>query len=285
MNKISSFLKNKNTVTILGVLACLVILYVGYTMRINQKVKLVTVYYAVETIQPKTLITDNMVGKMQVPNGFIRGAYWTDYNKIVGKYSNYNTMIAAGSIFYKDLLVDEQNLPDAVLHDINEGERLVSFPVNMQSTYGNALVPGNLVDAYVKYVNDKGDVVYGEFFDKVKILAVKDASGGNVFESTDSQKTPAYLYFSLPENKYLLFSALNYVKDIYTAYDIEVVLVPNTSDFSTNEVATEVKSSDLYNFILDEIQTIDSQKELYNKLLNEMEQQERERKNQQQNQQ
>ena len=37
MNGLNKFLKNKNTVTILGVLACLVILYAGYTMRINKK--------------------------------------------------------------------------------------------------------------------------------------------------------------------------------------------------------------------------------------------------------
>lgn len=280
MNKLSSFLKNKNTVTILGVLACLVILYVGYTMRINQKVKLKTVYYAVQTIQPRTLITDDMVGSMQVPDSFIKGGYYAQYDSIVGKYSNYNTMIAEGSIFYTDLLVEEQNLPDAVLHDINEGERLVSFPVTMESTYGNAIMPDSLVDAYVKYVNEKGDIVYGEFFEKVKVLAVKDSSGENVFESTDSVKSPSYLYFSLPEDKYLLFSALNYVKDVYTAYDIEVVLVPNTVNYNANEVATKVSSTDLYNFVLSEIKTIDGQKELYNKLLNEMEQQEMNQNNQ-----
>ena len=58
---------------------------------------------------------------------------------------------------------------------------------------------------------EKGDIVYGEFFEKVKVLAVKDSSGENVFESTDSVKSPSYLYFSLPEDKYLLFSALNYL--------------------------------------------------------------------------
>ena len=63
----NKFLKNKNTVTILGVLACLVVLYVGYTMRINAKTALVEVYYANQTIQPKTLITEEMVSKTSVP--------------------------------------------------------------------------------------------------------------------------------------------------------------------------------------------------------------------------
>ena len=206
MNKFSKFLKNKNTVTILGVLACLVILYAGYTMRINKKTALVDVYYAKETIQPKTLITEDMVAKMSVPASFIKGTYYKNYQDIVGKYSNYNTMIASGSIFYSDLLVEESNLPDAVLYNVNEGERVVSFSVDTVSTYGNYIMPGNIVDIYVKLYDDNDKLVYGEFYENIEILGVKDASGKNVFENTEETRTPSYVYFSLPEAKYLLFS-------------------------------------------------------------------------------
>ena len=172
MGKFSNFLKNKNTVTILGVILIILIIYIGYTMRINQEIKPVDVYYALDTIQPKTLITDDMIGVMSVPKNFIKGSYYANYSDIVGKYSNYNTMIAAGSIFYKDLLIEENNLPDAVLYDINAGERLVAFPVTMETTYGNSIMPESLVDVYVKMVQDNGKIVYGEFFNKVKILGV-----------------------------------------------------------------------------------------------------------------
>ena len=277
------FLKNKNTVTILGVLACLVILYAGYTMRINSKTALVDVYYAKETIQPKTLITDEMIAKTSVPQSFILGTYYQNYNDIVGKYSNYNTIIAAGSLFYSDLLVEEENLPDAMFYDVNEGERIVSFPVTTESTYGNSIMPSNKVDVYVKYM-DRDKVIYGEYFEKVEILAVKDASGANVFESTEESRTPGFVYFSLDEAKYLLFSSLQYIQEYYSALEIEIVLVPNTVEFKADELtATEVSSEDLYNFTLDKIKQIDDQKELYNELLNEMEQQklEEEQKEQQ----
>ena len=155
MNGLNKFLKNKNTVTILGVLACLVILYAGYTMRITKKTALVDVYYANQTIQPKTKITEEMVSKTSVPEAFILGTYYKDYQQIIGKYSNYNTMIAEGSLFYTDLLVDEENLPDAIFYDVNEGERVVSFPVDTESTYGNSIMPSNKVDIYVKLLTDK----------------------------------------------------------------------------------------------------------------------------------
>ena len=269
MNKFNKFLKNKNTVTILGVLACLVILYAGYTMRINKKTALVQVYYAKETIQPKTLITEDMVGQMDVPAAFIKGTYYKNYSDIVGKYSNYNTMIAAGSIFYSDLLVEEANLPDAILYDVNEGERVVSFPVDTVSTYGNSIMPSNIVDIYVKLYDDNGKLVYGEFYENIEILGVKDSAGKNVFENTEEVRTPAFVYFSLPEAKYLLFSALNYLE----TNDIEVVIVPNTVKFDAKDPkATKVTSEYLYKFVLDKVSKIDGQEDLYNDLLNEMEQ-------------
>ena len=281
MNKFSKFLKNKNTVTILGVLACLVILYAGYTMRINKKTALVDVYYAKETIQPKTLITEDMVAKMSVPASFIKGTYYKNYQDIVGKYSNYNTMIASGSIFYLDLLVEESNLPDAVLYNVNEGERVVSFPVDTVSTYGNSIMPGNIVDIYVKLYDDDDKLVYGEFYENIEILGVKDASGKNVFENTEETRTPSYIYFSLPEAKYLLFSSLNYIE----TNEIEVVLVPNTVKFDAKDpMATEVTSEYLYNFVLDKLEKIDNQQDLYNELLNEIEQSALEKENKQNNQ-
>ncbi len=282
MKGLQKFLKNKNTVTILGVLACLVILYAGYTMRINKKTALVEVYYANQTIQPKTLITAEMVSKTSVPASFILGTYYKNYNDIVGKYSNYNTMIASGSIFYTDLLVSEENLPDSMLYNINEGERLVSFKVNTESTYGNSIMPGNLVDAYVKLVNDNNKVVYGELLEKVEVLAVKDSSGKNVFETTEEIRVPSNIYFALPEAKYLLYSSLNYVEDYYSKYEIEIVLVPNTVKYQdTDPMATEVSSDYFYDFVTSKIATIDDQKDLYDALINEMEQLKKEKKDKQ----
>ena len=272
MGNFKKFLTNKNTVTILGVLACIIILYAGYTMRINQKTALVDVYYAKQTIQPKTLITEEMIGKKQVPESFLGTNIYRNYSDIVGKYSNYNSVIAENSLFYSELLIEEENLPDAMFYDVNEGERIVSFPVNTESTYGNSIMPSNKVDIYVKLI-ENNKVIYGQYFEKVEILGVKDSTGRNVFESSEETRTPAYVYFSLEEAKYLLFSSLQYIKEYYPVSEIEIVLVPNTIEYQTNDIlATEVTSDYLYLYTLDKLSKIDEQEELYNELLNEIEQ-------------
>lgn len=277
----SKFLKNKNTVTVLGVIICFIVLIIGYNVRINQKTELVKVYYANQTIQPKTKITDDMISSANVPTSFLVGSYYTNYNDIVGKYSNYNTVIASGSLFYNELLIEEENLPDSVFYNVPEGEVVVSFPVNTVSTYGNSIMPNNLINVYVKMIDDSGKIIYGRFIDNINVLAVKDSSGKNVFESTEEERTPAFIYFSLVEPKYLLFSSMNYIE----TNDIEVIIVPNTIKYTPEDkTAVEVTSDYITNFIIDKIKMIDDQKDLYNELLNEMEQSALEKENKQNNQ-
>ena len=68
---IKKFFTNKNTVTVVGVILAIIILYVGYNMRINQAITPVTVPYALEDIDPRTQITEDMVGTMEIPQSMV----------------------------------------------------------------------------------------------------------------------------------------------------------------------------------------------------------------------
>ena len=180
MNNLSSsmkkFLGNKNTVTILGVILCIVILYLGYNYRINQKVTLTKVPYANQTIQPKTKITSDMVSYMNVPSSFLVGSYYKSADDIVGKYSNYNTMIAEGSIFYTDLIVDSKYIPDEMFGNVEKGSTIINYKVNMDSTYANSMMPDDYINIYFKANDDDGNIMFGKFISNVRILSVKDSS-------------------------------------------------------------------------------------------------------------
>ena len=253
-NALKKFIGNKNTVTIIGVVLCLFILYFGYQYRINQKVKLVSLPYAVQTIQPKTLITTDLIGYMEVPEAFVKGkgSYYSDSNSIVGKYSNYNTIIAKGSLFYTELLIESKYLPDNSLMNVPEGYTVINYPVNMSTTYANSMMPDSYINIYFKAMNDEGKLMLGKFVSNIKILAVKDSAGKHVFESTSEDRTPAYMLFAVPEETHLLLRKALYLKD----YSAELIIVPNTSTV-TDDDAVEVSSKDIENFILDKTITVD----------------------------
>ena len=238
------FLGNKNTVTILGVILCLVILYIGYNYRINSKVELVAVPYAKQTIQPRTYITDDMIGTMNVPKSFLVGNYYTTTKSIVGKYSNYNTMIAKGSLFYTDLVVEEKDLPDSAFSEVPEGYTVINYPVTIASTYANSMAPGSHINIYYKSLNDDGEIMFGKFISNIEVLDVKDSSGRHVFENSDEARTPAYMLFAVPEETHLLLRKALYLTD----YDVELLLIPNTATLSEDQKVT-VSSLQIEEFI------------------------------------
>lgn len=238
------FLGNKNTVTIIGVILCLIILYIGYNYRINSKVELVSVPYAKQTIQPRTYITNDMIGTMNVPKSFLVGNYYTTTKSIIGKYSNYNTMIAKGSLFYTDLVVDEKDLPDSAFSNVPEGYTVINYPVTIASTYANSMAPGSHINIYYKSLNDAGEVMFGKFISNIEVLDVKDSSGRHVFENSDEARTPAYMLFAVPEETHLLLRKALYLKE----YDVELLLIPNTATLSEDQKVT-VSSLQIEEFI------------------------------------
>lgn len=241
---LKKFMGNKNTVTIVGILFCLIILYIGYHYRINSQVQTASVPYALETIQPGTYINDKMVGIANLPKSFLIGEYYSQKNNIVGMYSNYNTVIAKGSLFYKELVISKDELPDSAFQNVPEGYTVVNYPVTVASTYANSMTPGSKINIYYKSLNDDGVVMFGKFISNIEVLDVKDSSGQHVFENTDETRTPAFLLFAVPEETHLLLRKALYL----TEYDVELILVPNTATL-TEKDTVKVSSNQIEEFI------------------------------------
>ena len=167
-------IRNKNFVTIVGVILILVLLYWGYNSQINKATKPVLVPVATQTIQPRTEITDDMIEMVKIPNTIAqRGNFYTTRNSVVGKYSNVNTVIPAGSMFYTDTVIEQSKLPDSVFVKVKKGEIVYNFDVDIESTYGNSIYPGNKIDIYMKTGNGTNEkVMLGKLVENVEVLAV-----------------------------------------------------------------------------------------------------------------
>lgn len=250
MNNLSSSIKkivsNKNTITIIGVILCIVILYIGYNFRINQKVSLSRVPYANQTIQPRTEITEDMVSYMNVPAAFIKGSYYNASNQIVGKYAKDDIMIAEGSLFYTDFLTDTSTVSNSAFSNVKSNETVISYNVGMDSTYANSMMPGDIINVYFKAKDDNGTIMFGKFISNITILDVKNSDGQRVFENTTESRTPAYMLFALPEDMHLLFRKAIYLSN---TYEVELILVPNTQKQEKDDIEVYVSSKDIQTFI------------------------------------
>lgn len=238
------FLTNKNTVTVIAVIVILGLLYWGYTSQINTSVNPVAVPVAKQTIQPRTEVTADMITTIRVPKIAVSENVITATSKIVGKYTNLNVTVPMGSMFYKDVLVEKSALPDSVFTAVKDGEIPYQFSVNMETTYGNSIYPGNKIDIYMKAIDDNGQIMVGRLLENVEVLAVKDSQGRNVFENTNETRTPAYLIFGVPERIHILLRKAVYLKSA----GVEIFPVPHGGVVPV-EGGLQVDITELQNYI------------------------------------
>lgn len=246
MISLQKFFKNKNTVTIIGVVAIILILFFGYRYQIKKQVSPVTgIPVAATTIQPRTKITDDMLEYIDVaPIVLQKGEVITNKQAIVGKYSNYNTVIPKGSMFYNATVINEEELPDSAFIEVEDGQVPYNFPVTMDTTYGNSIFPGNYVDIYMKAVRKDGKLMVGKLLENVKVLAVKDSSGRHVFENSQEARTPAFLIFGVSPEVNILLRKASYMSN----YSTVLFPVPHGATIE-EEGATAVTSQTLKDFI------------------------------------
>lgn len=243
MNSIVRFLKNKNTVTVLGVILGMVILYVGYTITLNKHVKPVKVPVAVTTIQPRTQITEDMITYAEVPESYIAGNAIVDESEIIGKYSNYNTVIPQGSMFYSESVTTEQAMPNYVLSLLKEGEFGVAYTINSaENTISWGIMPGDKIDLYMRVSSDEGSVMVGKLLENVEILAVTDSQGNNVYEVSDGSRTPEKLIFGVKEDVFLLLLRANYL-------DVEIFPIQHGAWVDDKDATTQLTTQELVDYI------------------------------------
>lgn len=244
------FLSNKNTITILGVLLGIVVLYFGYTWRISQSIAPISIPYAINALYPGDLVTADDIGYTDVPKDMVKnmGNILTAPAQIQNMLVAYDTKIPQNSFFFSGSLMTAEEMPDSVFSDIKDGYTMFSLGVNNHSTYGNAIFPGDSIDLYLKTTTEEVDenkLVFGRFIKHIEVKAVRDGSGNNVFRDKDNLGAPAELLFAVPEDLFLLLMKAQYLGDF------EIVPVPRNDNYTEHAAATEVEAAVLEQMIIE----------------------------------
>lgn len=243
---IKKFLSNKNTVTILGVFLGIIVLYIGYNYRVNQKVKLVDVLYAKEEIGSNTQITPEMVGTIQVNSELLKNSpnIITSMSQITDPkgelyFVNFDSTVPKGSLLYTDALVSKDDKPDSKLEAVPDGYRYLYIETDLQSTLGNAIAPGASIDIYA-YIS--GDTkMFGKLYTNVNVVDVVDSSWATTAGS--QEKTPDLLILLVSENDY------RFLEKTKRIGGVELIPAPNNKSFEDTKGGTEISSFEISMYI------------------------------------
>ena len=257
VSKIQGMIKSKSFVTTLCAILVVVVLIVGYNLRIRQATQPIKVPVAARRLTSKHLITEEDIKYVDIPSGALSGDYYASSSLVIGQYVNYDSTIQEGSLFYRNSIVSKQELPDEALLNLPEGEKLYYLTVNMLTSFANSILPGRYIDIYISTKEDNKALV-GKFLENVKILQVKTSDGLNVFDDSESSRTPYVIIFSLPEEQHLLMRDINAINNYSIASAdsnfsrIEVIPIPTAAYYKDGdqEIKPTVSSQYLKDYIL-----------------------------------
>ncbi len=248
---IKRFLSNKNTVTIIGVLLGIIVLFVGYNYRVSNAVETQLIPYATKTIAATSEITKDAVSQMEVLKSTVKESKTliSNVNAVLSTQEAYcasdRTNIPAGSFFYEDSVMRCRDVTNNALKRMPDGYKAVNLPVDLQKTYGGSMYPGDYIDIWAKMEID-GKIFFGEFITKLPILDVRDSNGRSVFFGGNQSGTPALLIFACPPDLFWLLSGAIYKGE----NTIELIPIPGNAKYTSEEGETEVTSE----FIRDRIE-------------------------------
>ena len=227
INAVKKLVANKNTVTILGVIAGVIVLWGFYNYRVNDATSPTKVPYAKNSISATEQIVEDNIGYVEVNSKLLKTAdIIRNKNELVGMYVTTGTSIPAGGLFYRKQVVKKSELPNTDFDDIEDGYTIYVLSVNNHTTYGNSIYPGDIIDLYLKATDDNRKIMFGKFIEKITVLNVKDAQGKPVFDS-NPPRTPAELLFAVPNDMYELLMKAGYISGI------QVIPVPRNKNYTT----------------------------------------------------
>ena len=251
LSKLKSLILNKNSVTILGVIAGVIVLWFAYSITLDKAVKPQKVPVASKNLTAGTIITKDDIEYVEVNSDVLKKAsVITSSAQLIGYYITNDTSVVQGSMFYKDQVVSKDKLIDRDLETIPENYKLYWLNVDNTTTYANSIYPGDKIDLWLKTKNE-GKYVYEEFITNIEVLSVKDSKGQNVFDVA-SGRTPAVLVFAVDDEMFSYLSKIKYLSGM------ELYPVPINKKNSDKDATTEITNDALKQLIDSQARTVTS---------------------------
>lgn len=194
-------MKNRKNLAVAGVLSLLVVNGLLFKVILDKTIDLKKVPVAAVTIEPRTRIEKEMIIYKEIPSIFTDESCAMEESEILDKITEIEGKIPKGSLFYKQMLFDEKELPDYPALKLKEGQSSFSLGTDLLKSSGNSLTANQKVDLYVTIEQKKEKPVTDLLVSSIRILSVKDRKG-NLMGTKNSSNVPYVINLAV-SNEYV----------------------------------------------------------------------------------
>ncbi len=172
--------------------------YIVFQIMLEHTIDLVEVSVVKETLYPRDKIEKEDLMTIEVPRLYVHDGIYTSESDVIGKYLDIQSTLPKGSFLYKEILFNEEDLPDYPAMLLKDEQVAYSLSTDLKEMAGNTIVVGQKVDIYVSIAirNEKPVVDY--LLKGVRVVGVKDRKGLDL-KNPESTKIPYVVVLAIDE--------------------------------------------------------------------------------------
>lgn len=181
-----------------------------FKLYVSIKLDVKTTYIASHSISPRTIIAENDLIEIEVANAYLLNNAYKDKNEIIGKITDIQGTIPAGSPFYKTMLFEVDKINDQATSLLKENQ--TAYTMNTEMYKVSSFSIGNRVDIYLS-IDDKENPLTGRLLKNARILSIKDNKGLSI-ENEESTKIPYFIELAINQENIGLLTLAESVGEI-----------------------------------------------------------------------
>lgn len=176
------------------------IIFMMIQSKINTSLSLQEVYIAKNDILPRSCIEEKDLLYVRYPQAFIDHNVVIKKKDIIGKYTDIQGKIPAGSLFYQSMLIDAEDIPDIASSLLKEHQAIFQCEVDA------AMLMKCVRNLRVNVLYTKeGETKL--LIEHARILAIEDIAGKDI-SSEDSTGIPRKVVLAVDQDDVLYLNSL-----------------------------------------------------------------------------
>ena len=222
--------------------AMLAVISVGFRVYVSRYLNIQDVYVASRDIPPRTKIEEDDLMVLHIPQAYVLEHTYTRKEDILGKYTEIQGMIPAGSAFYLGMLYEEKDLPDYPSSQLKQGQAAYTAEIDY-AKLGGPIIAGQRVDIYVSVEKRDELPVTDCLFEGVRVLSVKDFKGLEI-NDPNSSGTPYFVILAINKEDVNTLSVAEKVGDIR--------MIASSNTYNTEEEAVLCADSPIIRYLTEQ---------------------------------
>ena len=190
--------KNKNVLFGFSVVIVVLLNYFIFNIALKREVDLIKIPVVKETIHPRSKISEDDITFIEVPSIFVNDKFYLDKKDIINKYTDIRALMPTSSLFYKELLFEEKDLPDYPAILLNDQQVAYNMATDLIKLSGNSIVVGQKVDIYTTYHKRNEKPIVDLLIKALRVIGVKDKKGFDV-SHPDSNGVPHIVLLAIDQ--------------------------------------------------------------------------------------